>query len=113
MILTTPTCERRHSDRRRACLGGTLRLAAFLPELECRLRDVSLTGARLIVAEDVALPRLVDLTVPRHKLSRRARVVWRNGTHVGLAFLDTVAACEDEREPAHFMAQAMPPSWLH
>ncbi|WP_187276803.1 PilZ domain-containing protein [Methylobacterium sp. WL93] len=96
MTLTTPKIERRYSDRRRACLGGTLRLAAFLPEAPCRLRDHSLTGARIVVAEDVVLPRVVDLTVTGRNVTgrnetRRAEVVWRDGTQAGLAFLDQPA----------------------
>ncbi|WP_331308405.1 hypothetical protein [Methylobacterium oryzae] len=38
--------ERRRTARRRVCLGGRLRVAAFLPEIECTIRDVSLDGAQ-------------------------------------------------------------------
>lgn len=94
MPSTTPTTERRHSDRRRACFGATLRVAAFLPEIECRLRDHSLTGARIVVAADVPLPRLVDLTVPCRNRTRSAVVVWRSGTQAGLAFVDAAGPGE-------------------
>ncbi len=87
MTLTTPPIERRRGARRRACFGGTLRLAAFLPEIECRLRDHSLTGARIVVAEDVILPGIVDLTVTCRNQTRRAEIVWHSGNQAGLAFL--------------------------
>ncbi|MCJ2008445.1 PilZ domain-containing protein [Methylobacterium sp. J-092] len=114
MTLTTPKIERRHSDRRRACLGGTLRLAAFLREAPCRLRDHSLTGARIVVAEDVVLPRVVDLTVTGRNETRRAEVVWRDGTQAGLAFLDQPAREDGAAAEARAAWNAAaPPDRLH
>ena len=114
VTLTTPPIERRQSDRRRACYGGTLRIAAFLPEVECRLRDHSLTGVRIVIAEDVVLPRVVDLTVACRNQTRRAEIVWRSGTQAGLAFLEgpprEVATEADARAAWN---AAAPPDRLH
>ena len=114
MTLTTPQTERRQSDRRRACYGGTLRIAAFLPEVECRLRDHSLTGVRIVIAEEVVLPRVVDLTVAGRNQTRRAEIVWRSGTQAGLAFLEEssrVVATEADARAA--WNAAAPPDRLH
>ena len=47
--------DRRRTARRRVCLGGRVRVAAFLPELDCTVRDVSLDGAGIRVAAETIL----------------------------------------------------------
>lgn len=114
VTLTTTQIERRHSERRRACFGGTLRIAAFLPEVECRLRDHSLSGARIVIAEDAVLPRIVELTVACRQQTLRAAVVWRSGTQAGLAFLDGPAGESGTGAEARAAWDAAaPPDRLH
>ena len=83
--------ERRETARRRVCFGGLVRVASFLPEIACILRDVSLDGARIRVAPGTALPACFDLVVPCRGETRRARVVWRDGDTAGLGFEDAAA----------------------
>lgn len=78
--------ERRDDARRRVLLGGWIETAAFLPDLACTVRDVSLTGARLRIAGDAILPGRVILRVPVRGECRLGRVVWRDGESVGLRF---------------------------
>ena len=78
--------ERRETARRRVCFGALVRPAAFLPDIACTLRDVSLDGARLRLAPGTTLPHRFDLVVPCRGETRRARVVWRSGDAVGLGF---------------------------
>jgi hypothetical protein len=52
----------------------------------CAVLDYSVTGARLQVPQDIALP--AELHVIIGMLSHKARVVWRNGPVVGIDFVD-------------------------
>ncbi|MEE7440058.1 pilus assembly protein PilZ [Methylobacterium oryzae] len=91
--------ERRRTARRRVCLGGRLRVAAFLPEIDCTVRDVSLDGARVRLPAEAVLPDCVELFIPCRGEIRRAFVAWRAGESVGLGFAETRAATEPEAPP--------------
>ena len=54
--------------------------------LTCALLDYSVTGVRLQLPEDVALPAQVQVLVG--ELSHNARIVWRKGITVGVDFID-------------------------
>lgn len=55
---------------------------------KCALVDVSAGGARIFVGKGVDLPDYVVLVDPRTGLSRRAKLVWRTATEVGVRFLE-------------------------
>lgn len=78
--------ERREDARHRVLLGGFIETAAYLPEIPCTVRDVSLTGARIRIARGAILPERVMLRVPIRGECRLGRVVWRDGDAVGLHF---------------------------
>ncbi|MDP4004010.1 PilZ domain-containing protein [Methylobacterium sp. NEAU K] len=88
--------ERRHTARRRVCLGGHVRVAAFLPEIDCIVRDVSLGGAKIRVPSTATLPDCFDLFIPCRSETRRAWVAWRDGDVFGIGFDVTTAASEPE-----------------
>ena len=54
--------------------------------ITCALLDFSVTGVRLQLPEDLPLPTLVQVLIG--PLSHQARIVWRNGTTVGVDFID-------------------------
>ena len=54
--------------------------------LTCPLLDYSVTGVRLQLPEDVALPAQVQVLVG--ELSHNARIVWRDGMTIGVDFVD-------------------------
>ena len=97
--------ERRRTARRRVCLGGRVRVAAFLPEIDCTVRDVSLEGARIRVRADSVLPDRFDLFIPCRNETRRACVAWRSGAVIGLAFEGGLAAPEPEALARHLAAR--------
>jgi hypothetical protein len=61
--------------------------------VECLVRDISESGARLSVSPAVSLPQTVELCIPQRRIRREARVVWRSESEVGVAFADLLA-CE-------------------
>ena len=52
----------------------------------CAVLDYSVTGARLQLPQDMALP--MELQVVIGTLSHNARIMWRNGTVIGIDFVD-------------------------
>ena len=54
--------------------------------IECTLIDFSVTGVRLQLPEDVALPDKVQVLIGG--LSHNCRIVWRKDTTVGVDFID-------------------------
>jgi hypothetical protein len=54
--------------------------------ITCALLDHSVTGVRLGLPEDVPLPVRVQILIG--ELSHDARIAWRDGTTVGIDFVD-------------------------
>ncbi len=54
--------------------------------ITCALLDYSVTGVRLELPEDMALPAQVQVLIG--DLAHNARIVWRKGTTVGVDFID-------------------------
>jgi hypothetical protein len=54
--------------------------------ITCSLLDFSVTGARLELPEDVALPENVHVLIG--ELSHNCRIAWRKGVTVGVDFVD-------------------------
>jgi PilZ domain len=54
--------------------------------MDCKLRDVSDTGAQLIVGDQVSIPNEFMLLFPAEKMVRDAKVMWRKDQSVGVEF---------------------------
>jgi hypothetical protein len=54
--------------------------------IHCALLDFSVTGVRLELPEDIALPANIQVLIG--SLSHNCRIVWRKGTTVGVDFID-------------------------
>jgi hypothetical protein len=55
--------------------------------MDCRVRDISSTGARDHLTNTAVIPDQFDLTIARKERSFRARMVWRSVDEAGVAFL--------------------------
>ncbi len=92
--------ERRQDARRRVCLGGLIEAAAFLPEIPCTIRNVSLTGAQVRLSSGAILPERIVLTVPMRGEQRLAELVWREGDLAGFRFHDARELPDARPQPA-------------
>ncbi|MEA2920474.1 MAG: hypothetical protein QOF07_437 [Bradyrhizobium sp.] len=54
--------------------------------VDCVVRDLSLSGAKIEVPSQVGVPKAFDLVIPEDGLRLPSRVVWRKDFHVGVAF---------------------------
>lgn len=90
--------EHRRAQRTRTFLGARAVFNSGLSSVECQVRDLSETGAKLIVDEPSYLPEEFQLEVPRRGLSCKAKVRWRSSDAVGIQFVDQPATA-DEPDP--------------
>jgi hypothetical protein len=77
--------EHRHSKRKRVLKGARILVPEFGISADCAVRDVSETGACLVLIAPVAITDTFDLSM-HDNVIRRCRVVWRVGRRVGVAF---------------------------
>jgi hypothetical protein len=77
----------RKSPRRKVFQVGRVYDADGRPFADCHLRDVSATGARLELSEDVPLPQIFVLALTKDGSVRRScRTVWQLSVVAGVCF---------------------------
>jgi hypothetical protein len=87
--------ERRRATRQKSFLRGCIYFNNRRSAIDCLIRDVSQTGARLIFSDTVSVPDVVDLHIPQKDQMLRAHVQWRRGEELGIAFA-TAAGAPDQ-----------------
>jgi hypothetical protein len=74
--------RRRHFD-----YGAKIQKDKDSPAVACAISDISISGARLNLKDDVELPdNFFLLLTPNGAARRRCRLVWRDGLMVGVKF---------------------------
>jgi hypothetical protein len=79
--------ERRISKRQRSFLQGRIFFNNRRSSVDCLVRDISDTGAKLVFSDAIAVPDVVELNIPNKAETHRARVQWREGEEVGVSFV--------------------------
>ena len=82
--------ERRSSSRQRSFLQGRIYFNNRRSSIDCLIRDYSETGARVTLSESATVPEAMELYIPNREETHRARVEWRSGNEVGIAFVDEI-----------------------
>jgi hypothetical protein len=77
---------RRSSTRRRTVLKGQVVFNNRASALDCTVRDLSDTGARITFADVSIPPAEFELEIPSKDLRIQARLVWSRGATHGVAF---------------------------
>ncbi len=78
----------RRAKRHRALLGGKLVYGDGAFTVDCIVRDLSLTGARVSVPEGLGVPDLVYFLELRSATAYEARVIWKRYPLLGLEFIE-------------------------
>jgi hypothetical protein len=86
--------ERRITSRQKSFLRGRLFFNKGRSAVDCLIRDISESGARLIFSTTVSVPDIVDLYIPQKEQTMRVHVQWRHGDDVGVAFPPAQPASE-------------------
>jgi hypothetical protein len=90
--------ERRRSTRQKSFLRGCVYFNKRRNALDCLIRDISSEGARIIFSGTVNVPDQIELYIPQKEQTLRARVQWRHGDEIGLAFPDAMRAADGTSE---------------
>lgn len=79
--------ERRRATRQKSLLRGLVYLGNSPSAVNCLVRDVSETGARLKFAGPITVPDMLELHIPTKNQVLRGKVRWREPEEIGIAFL--------------------------
>src|SRR4051812_14497247 len=79
-----PMPERRSSTRQKSFLQGRIYYNNRRASVDCLVRDISDTGAKLVFSSAVTIPDVVEIYLSNKDEVRRARVQWRRGDEVGI-----------------------------
>src|SRR5262245_53964409 len=78
--------ERRQSARKRSFLQGRVYYNNRRASVDCLVRDISDTGAKLVFGETVVVPDALELYLPGREEMHRVFVQWRRGAEIGVDF---------------------------
>jgi hypothetical protein len=84
--------DRRSSTRQKSFLQGRIYYNNRRSSVDCLVRDISDTGAKLVFSSAVTFPDVVEVYLSNKEEVRRARVQWRRGNEVGVDFIFDSAA---------------------
>lgn len=82
--------ERRHAERSRTFLGGTIIFNKGNSQVACQIRNFSSLGAKLILSGAVNLPDEFDVHIPQKHHTFHSRLCWRHEQELGVAFFNPV-----------------------
>lgn len=89
--------EVRATDRTRAFLRALIEFNNGASKIDCVVKNISATGARIEVTAAVSLPNEFNLNIPHRNEVIRSQLVWRESNSVGVRFLSVQAAEEEPR----------------
>jgi PilZ domain-containing protein len=78
--------DRRSTNRVRTYVGGRI-LFGDISALSCLVRDISATGAKLVISGAETLPKRFRLSIPRIGMSTDVQLVWGKGDLCGVRFM--------------------------
>jgi hypothetical protein len=85
---STPTGNQRIAPRLKTLIAARISFNGGCSTLDCMIRNLSETGARLSFAAAVSVPDCFDLIIPQKNVTRRVRVAWQGDKEVGVRFED-------------------------
>ncbi|KQQ44554.1 pilus assembly protein PilZ [Methylobacterium sp. Leaf125] len=98
--------EHRRESRLRTFLKGRIIFNKGASTMDCLVRDLSASGARLALTETTTLPESFDLYIPQKDRTYRATLCWRRADGIGITFVDEAAPAP---VPVPVPAAAAPP----
>jgi hypothetical protein len=76
--------EKRAVPRHKVFKHGTL--AFYGGTVDCTVRNISASGARVDIASSISLPHAFTLVIESYNLLRRCHAVWSREQQIGVAF---------------------------
>jgi hypothetical protein len=84
-----PPAERRPTRRKRVLLAAMVTYADGARSFDCTIRNVSETGAQILMGKNAQFPSEFYLINIRDRVAYDAKVMWNNGIEVGVQFKKT------------------------
>ena len=84
------TQENRVARRSRVLKDGKIVSLNYCSVMDCGVRDISATGAKIKISDQAAVPNEFRLMMPGDNTIREARLVWRRGEYAGVTFTGSV-----------------------
>jgi hypothetical protein len=81
----TSMIEKRVAPRHRVLKHGTLAFGGG-GGVDCMVRNISSSGARLDIANPIDLPQSFTLVIQTDQFMRRCHAVWSSDQRIGVAF---------------------------
>lgn len=78
--------NKRAARRVRVLKQGKMLLPNGMTVIDCQIRDLSETGARLLCGDPGAIPNTFRLVFPSDRTMREVKVVWRRPDQLGVQF---------------------------
>jgi hypothetical protein len=78
--------DKRNARRQRMLKDAKIITTNERSVIDCVVRDISDTGAKLRCGDQVAVPKEFHLFLPQSRFFREARTVWRRGNEIGIVF---------------------------
>ena len=82
------SAEYRIETRQRVFLKGRIVFNNGASSMDCLVRDMSATGARVSLSETTTLPEAFELYIPQKDRTYRCKLAWRREDGVGVNFVD-------------------------
>ena len=89
--------ETRRADRVRSFLRARILFNNGASTIDCVIKNISQTGAKIDIVSTMSVPSEFDLEVPQRGRTYRCRMVWRTAESIGVTFADDTAV-EDNSE---------------
>ncbi len=80
--------EDRSTSRHKVLKRGKIIYAGHNFEVDCQIRDLSETGAKLRLLGEVTVPSCFEFVILPEKITKISQVCWRNGRDLGIRFVD-------------------------
>jgi hypothetical protein len=97
---SAPKNDARRAERVRTILGARAIFNSGLSSIDCQIRNLSATGARLALNEGLSLPSSFELEIPTRNKTHRVVLCWRTKDAAGVHFIDDSARAAIENGSA-------------
>ena len=80
--------EKRRCHRARRFKGGRIVVGRGNATIDCIIRDMTETGARLRIDSQLGVPKLFDLVAVSANHEFKCEIAWRCGFDIGVRFIE-------------------------
>ncbi len=91
--------DQRSSQRKRTILDGRIVFNKRSSVINCMVRDLSDTGARIAFGHVLDIPSEFEIEIPKKGMAVWARVMWSNGREHGIMFIGSPQGAASSEAP--------------